>query len=455
MRPPPSPLLAFVPARPRPGLDRERADIGALVHRLEAAQWRSPQEIVARQHEALVRIVGHAAAQSPFCGRHLRAAGLAPQDLATPEGLRALPPIRRRDLQGSPDDVFCAAVPEACGPIADAASSGSTGEPVRLRRTALDQLLFRAMTVRFHLWHGLGTGLSFCQSRAGIDEIARMAKWGGTAGMFWPTGAMLAMPNQISIAEQARLIEGFAPDILLIYPSNIVALARHYEASGAAPFPVRQIRTTSETLPDHDRALIHRTWGSAPIDVYSSTEVGYIAMQCPASGLYHVMAETLIVEVIDEAGRPCREGEVGRIVLTDLNNHATPLIRYAIGDHAEVGPPCPCGRGLPTLRRILGRERNLVTMPDGSRHWPLTGRSRYRDVAPVLQHQMIQRERGRIEVRLVLERPLEGEEEATLRTIMQQALGHAFALDFQVYEDRLPMAPNGKFEEFVNLLDGA
>ncbi|MBA2933136.1 phenylacetate--CoA ligase family protein [Sphingomonas sp. CGMCC 1.13654] len=450
----PSPLLAFVPNGPRPGVGREQADIGALVHRLEAAQWRSPEEIAARQFEALAKLAGHMGRESPLFRRQLDAAGLAPHDLGTQEGLHAFPPIRRRDLQGPPKDVFCATVPDACGEIVHASSSGSTGEPVRLRRTALDQLLFRAMTIRFHLWHGIGTGLSFCQSRAGVDEVVSARKWGGTAGMFWPTGPMLAMPNQLAITEQARLIEGFQPDILLIYPSNIVALARHYEANGKAPFTVRQIRTTSETLPDPDRALVERMWGCAPVDVYSSTEVGYIAMQCPQSGLYHVMAETLIVEVIDDAGRPCREGEVGRIVVTDLNNHATPLIRYAIGDHAEVGPPCPCGRGLPTLRRILGRERNLVTMPDGSRHWPLTGRSRYRDVAPVLQHQMLQRERDRIEVRLVIERPLTDGEEAALRAIMQQALGHPFALDFEYYEHRLPMAPNGKFEEFVNLIDG-
>ncbi len=448
----PSPLLAFVPDGPRPGLDSNHADIGALVHRLEAAQWRSPEDIQTRQHEALVRLAAHMSASSPFFGRHLAAAGLVPDDLGTPEGLRSLPPISRRDLQGPPDDVFSIAVPAAYGEIGLAASSGSTGEPVEVRRTRYDQLLHRAMTVRLNLWHGLGTGLRLCQSRAELKAVVQTPHWTNTPGLFWPTGPMLMVPNQLSITEQAKIIEDFEPDILLIYPSNIVALAQHYETSGRPPVALRQIRTISETMSASDRALVRRTWGRPVVDVYSSTEVGYIAMQCPQSGLHHIMAETLLVEVIDEAGQPCAEGEIGRVVLTDLNNYASPLIRYAIGDHAEVGPVCDCGRGLPTLRRIVGRERNLVTMPDGSRHWPLTGRSRYRAVAPVLQHQMLQINQDLIEVRLVLERPLTDGEDMKLREIMQSALGHPFTLDFRIYEDRLPLAPNGKFEEFVNLI---
>ena len=76
------------------------------------------------------------------------------------------------------------------------------------------------------------------------------------------------------------------------------------------------------------------------------------------------------MEVLDNHGRPCKEGETGRVVLTDLHNFTMPLIRYEIGDYAEVGPPCACGRGLPVLARILGRSRNMLTLPAGDRIWP-------------------------------------------------------------------------------------
>jgi phenylacetate-CoA ligase len=60
--------------------------------------------------------------------------------------------------------------------------------------------------------------------------------------------------------------------------------------------------------------------------------------------------------VLDQRGNPRGPGEVGRVVVTPLNNFAMPLIRYELGDTAEVGAPCACGRGLPVLTRILDRD---------------------------------------------------------------------------------------------------
>jgi phenylacetate-CoA ligase len=117
------------------------------------------------------------------------------------------------------------------------------------------------------------------------------------------------------------------------------------------------IRTLGETLQPRIR---ERALAAFPVrleDNYSAQEAGIVALQCPDSALYHTMGESLIVEVIGEDGHACREGEVGRVVLSDLHNFATPLIRYELGDHAEAGGACSCGRGLPTLKRVLGHAR--------------------------------------------------------------------------------------------------
>jgi phenylacetate-CoA ligase len=141
--------------------------------------------------------------------------------------------------------------------------------------------------------------------------------------------------------------------------------------------------------------------------------------------------------------------EMGRVVVTDLHNFATPMIRYDIGDFAEVGPACPCGRGLPTFRRVVGRERNLLRLADGRRHWPLLGGYHFRDVAPVRQFQAIQHSFERIEMRLVCDRELTGQEEDALCAMILKALGHDFTLELRYFRERLPLGPNGKFEEFV------
>ena len=105
--------------------------------------------------------------------------------------------------------------------------------------------------------------------------------------------------------------------------------------------------------------------------MYSSQEFGYIALQCPDAHTYHVQSEAVYVEILDGPGGPCRPGEVGRVVISTLHNYATPLLRYEMGDYAETGGDCVCGRTLPVLNRIVGRERNMWIMPNGQRMWPV------------------------------------------------------------------------------------
>jgi phenylacetate-CoA ligase len=301
-----------------------------------------------------------------------------------------------------------------------------------------------AITMRDHLWHERDFRQPFCSIRANFAEIVLCRDWGPPVNWLFPSGLLLGIPVVTDVDRQIELVREFKPRTLLVYPSNLAAIMRRDSALPS----VREIATIGETLspPIRDEA---RSRFGAVVDTYSSQELGTIAIQCPDSPLYHVMAENLIVEVLNEDGSACREGETGRVVVTDLRNFATPLVRYDLGDVAQVGPPCTCGRGLPTLRRIAGRERNLIMMPDGTRHWPLVGFCYFREIAPVLQYQFIQQDRETIELRLVTERPLTGEEEAGLAARVQNTLGFPFAVHFSYFEGRIPAAADGKFEEFI------
>lgn len=267
--------------------------------------------------------------------------------------------------------------------------------------------------------------------------------------LLFTTGPSQHIPITTDVKRQTNWLRDFKPDNVVIYPTSLDALAQYFRRHGMTLPGLRHIRTIGETLSPAIRALAREVFGAKVEDLYSSQEVGTIAIQCPESDLYHVMAEAVLVEVLDESGAPCKDGEVGRIVITDLHNFATPIVRYDIGDYAERAGPCPCGRGLPSLRRILGRERNLIVMPDGTRHWPLVGFTRFRDIAPIRQYQFIQHDRELIEVRLVSEQPVSSEQEAALRAVIQRALGHPFTLKFAYCADQIPRAPGGKFEEFV------
>ncbi|MCC6918478.1 MAG: phenylacetate--CoA ligase family protein [Alphaproteobacteria bacterium] len=425
--------------------------VGARVKALEASQWQPAAQLAQMQFAALGRLAAFANTYSPFFHRRLAAAGLSPDDLARPAGFAALPPMERRALQRAAD-IFSKGVPPAHHPLNRTQTSGSTGEPVTVVRTRVNNLDWLALTMRDYTWHGADFARPLAVVRANIPGLSRNPDWGAPASLLRHTGPSIAIPIALSAAEIFALLEEVRPGNLLAYPGTLRALVDHAVATGARLEGLKAIRSIGETLSPELRTDARNTFGAPVTDVYSAQEVGYIALECPDSGLYHTMAETMIVEVLKDDGTPCAPGETGRVVLTDLRNLATPLIRYAIGDHAEAAAPCPCGRGLPTLKRILGRERNLILMRDGTRHWPLVGFHRFREIAPVSQYQMIQRTPEEIEVRLVTERPLTPQEEQGLTQRIQTSLGHPFRLSFVYFPDRLPIPASGKFEEFMSLV---
>jgi phenylacetate-CoA ligase len=218
------------------------------------------------------------------------------------------------------------------------------------------------------------------------------------------------------------------------------------EETGVRPTSLREARTFGETLDPGIREKCRDLWDVPVTDVYSTEEFGTIAYQCPVATNFHVMAENVLVEVLDGEGNPCQPGETGQVVVTSLNNFATPFIRAVLGDMAVAGAPCACGRGLPVIERIIGRERNLFVRPDGARVFP----EFYREMTmlpPVRQFQLTQKTVELVEVKLAVTRALTAHEEDTIRGFLAGGFGHAFNLDF-VYVDEIPVEPNGKYQDY-------
>lgn len=303
--------------------------------------------------------------------------------------------------------------------------------------------------MRDHIWHDADFSNPLAVVRGTVPEIKQVKKWGAPVSLFHQTGPALSVPIAKTGEELYEILSDFKPGNMLIFPGSLMALLDYLAATGKKIPSLEIIRTVGETVSPDLRDYTRELLGIPICDAYSSQEFGCIALQCPQTELYHTMAENMIVEVLDEEGHACKPGQVGRLVITDILNYATPLIRYAIGDYAEVGEPCACGRGLPTLNRILGRTRNLVLKPDGRRHWPLVGFHKFREIAPILQYQLIQTTIETMQVNLSISRPLTAQEEAELGTHIQNSLGYPYDLSFTYFFDRLPVGPSGKFEDFI------
>lgn len=427
----------------------EQRPLPALLQQLGQLERAPLEELAAGQQQQLGVLTFWLAQHSVFHQRRLQAANLALLQPLTLDTLANLPPMTRRELQSGEDELFCEP-PPSHQPVTETRTSGSSGESVVVLRTQISHLFWLAYGMRDHLWWRRDFSGKLAIIRANLSqERISLNSWGPPASLLTTTGPGHAFSMAMDTATQARLLVNIDPHYLLTYPNNLAELLRYIESDRLSLPSLLQIRSIGETLPSDLRDETRRVLGVEIVDTYSSQEVGVIAIQCPASGLYHLMAENLIVEVLNEQGVACLSGETGDVVVTDLHNFATPLIRYAIGDRAEVGPPCICGRNLPTLSRILGRSRNMVLFPDGTRRWPIVGFYRYREIAPVIQYQLVQRSRQSIDVNLVVERPLVPQEEIALADVIRENIGYPFNIQFIYHPHRIPVSKGGKFEEFV------
>jgi len=427
----------------------------AYQKRLQETQWWSTERLLAHQLRQLGSLVAHTWRTVPSQRARLAAAGLEPESPIELESWRCLVPLTRREIQRAGNTLWSDAVPAEHGAILTTTTSGSTGTPVTVRGTVFDAIVGKAITLRHFLWHSYdftGRLASIRRTHGQIYEYPHgrsVPRWGDTATFPFATGPAAVLSIGTSVAQQARWLRRQNPNYVLTYASNLHFLAMHCREQGIALPALEHVISMGEALSGETREECHRAWGAPVIDAYSAQEVGAIALQCPDFERYHVQAETIFVEVVDDRGEPCRPGETGRVLVTPLNNFAMPLLRYEIGDHAEIGEPCLCGRGLPTLNRVLGRERNaLLVTRTGDRYWPAFGSRKLRQLAPIVQHQLVQKTATRLEARLVTERPLTPDEESSVRAHILAALPCRFELVF-AYCDLIPHNRSGKFETFV------
>ena len=418
----------------------------AMQYQLQQSQWWSPEQLRSQQFRQLNVLLRHAYDTTSYYRRQFDAADFDPKPTLTEQTFTRLPLLTRAQLQQSFSDLCSQRVPASSGRITENMTSGSTGMPVRFLTTELTAFYWRVFTLRDHLWHRRDFSGKLAAIRLKVKE-GEWPGWGSSVDTVLRSGSSATLDINRDVDEQLRWLEQQNPVYLLTFATNLEALARRSRDLGVRLPALREARTISEMLPPGLRALVREAWGVPLVDLYSSQEIGYIALQCPEHEHYHVQPENTLVELLRDNGTPCVPGEVGRVVLTSLHNFAMPLIRYEIGDYAETGVPCSCGRGLPVIHHIMGRVRNMVRLPDGGRHWPSLGMLSAMPIGLIKQFQCIQLSLQQIEVRLVTARPLSAEEEMQLRASMHKKLGYPFDLAI-VYCEKLERGAGGKFEEF-------
>lgn len=242
-------------------------------------------------------------------------------------------------------------------------TGGSTGEPVKLYKNSDALARERAATWRAYAWAGVTIGDK--QARFwGVPHNAKDAKKAELIDFISNRKRVSAFNlTTDSLNDYYKTLLKFKPRYLYGYVSVIRRFCEHLAANDLSPLPsVQSIITTSEILSESDRVFIESVCKVKVYNEYGCGEVGSIAHECE-HGNMHIMADNMLVEILDSNGNPASSGEV---VVTDFFNRATPLIRYRLGDFASIShESCACGRTLPILKGIHGRAYDIIKTQSG------------------------------------------------------------------------------------------
>jgi phenylacetate-CoA ligase len=422
---------------------------------LNASQWLSPSDMRELQDEKLRRLVRHAYRSVPYYRVQMQQAKLHPEDIRGQADLHKLPFLSKADVRKHLHfDILQEGVSHA--DILKVTTSGSTGEPFVCYADRA-QLEFRwAATLRSQEWTGYRFG----------DPTFRL--WHQTIGMsksqiakertdawfcnrsFFPVFEL----SEKALANAVEVIEARRPTLIDGYAEAFNVLAQYLEARGGLNFSPKALMSSAQSMPPSSRAIIEKAFGCKVFDKYGSREFSGLAYESSAHNGHLVVAEGYIIELLVD-GRPAEPGEVGEVVVTDLNNFCMPFIRYRIGDLAvalDNSEPSACGRGLPRIGEIQGRVQSIVLGMDGrfvpGSFFPHVLKDY--DYA-IKRFQIVQEEVGAIKFHVVKGSRYSDATLAEIKQLFYQYLGDGLRIEV-VFEDNIALVRTGKHLASVSKL---
>ncbi|MCB1490088.1 MAG: hypothetical protein KDJ88_21845 [Bauldia sp.] len=364
---------------------------------------RDARDALPAQRELLRERVVSAIRDVPFYTELYRPFGPPPEDLdAFMAWFGTLPVISRADFEDVPDDHRVSRA-YADVSLVRKQTSGSTGIPFVLY---IDERVASFRSWRFRKPH-LASGESapdtleflfperFRRDRQ-VRVVANQSGDGAppaegvrrtrTEKSYSTLTDALKAPEAMYrdlAAKQPRTLTGYA--------SSIVGLAAFMVAENRRLPSVRRIWTTSEMLTPEGREAIRTAFGFEPREAYASVEFGFMGWQEEPQGAYRLETDRLVFEGVSLAsGRAAAPGEDSRVVISDLLNDATPLLRYEIGDIAVMAEPTDfsptCYGSIAALR---GKTNDSIRDAGGRRIEPFALLGHLKETLGAAQYRLI------------------------------------------------------------------
>jgi len=327
-------------------------------------------------------------------------------------------------------------------------SGGSTSEPVKFFMDRKTVEYYEAARWRGLSWFGITNG-SRCAMIWGNPielELSKQRRY--RLKEKWLKNRIIIPAYALDtpkIGEYVRKINSFTPEYIYGYSSALYAFSELVEKSGfKIAAKLKAVVSTAEMLHDYQREKIEQIFACPVVNEYGARDGGIIAMQCE-NGSMHVSYENMIIETV----RPgtfehTDNGESGIVLITDLNNFVMPRIRYMVGDRASLSEkPCTCGRSLPVISSIDGREDDVFLTKDGKLIHGHIFNHIARDSGVIAKIQMIQEDVDHAELKYVR---IEGADDGAVYKFLSDIRAVLPGCEITIHEvPDIPSSPSGKF----------
>jgi phenylacetate-CoA ligase len=421
----------------------------ASLDELNQTQWLDRDTLRAIQTEKLEKLLAYAYQFVPYYRRTFEQAGFHPDQLRhDPESFYRIPFLNKNLVRQNFLDLQTKE-PGHRRQLSRVTTSGSTGQPLIF----LQDHAFRdhvTADIQRHLgWAGWKMGqLHAYIWGSNFEETAshalrnRLIDW--EWNRFLANGFTLTEEKMAAFAEKVHHLR---PRVLFGYASCLYRFAQYVRQSPYRDITFDGVISSAEVLNPVVRKVIEETFECGVFNRYGTKELGGVACECDKHRGLHTSMENNFVEIIVD-GHHAQPGEIGGIIVTNLNNWGMPFIRYEIGDEGawEIEGECPCGRSSQRLKSIEGRIVDQFVTRDGRASWAGFAGDGYSSLLAqpyIKQFQIIQESLDKITVRLVKDGEIPASLLARLTQTLKTAFGEEITVEFE-FPDQITVLPSGK-----------
>lgn len=420
-------------------------DVTFQSEKLSNTEWSNRNNLLSLQEHKLKKLCKIAYSSCTFYEEMFKNANLEP-DAVSIDSLSKLPIITKAVIRENFKGVLNRDYPEK--EISQNATGGSSGEPFVFCQSSDSQIVSAALTQRGYNWCGMQPGFPFVKLWGAPTDIQRTTT--SIKSKFWNYLYNQRFIDAFNAGDdflkhEHEQIKAQTPFLLLSYANILYEFALFIERNNKEFLNIPAVVSSAGTLYEFQREVIQRTISRNVFNRYGSREFGSIAQECAEHKGLHINMERFIIEIDnpDEYG-------VGDILVTDLENHVFPFIRYKIGDIGQLtGAECPCGRHSIMLRKVIGRELDVIRTPSGKMISGVIFPHFFKDFPEIILGQVIQDKIDHIEIRFKLQEGSSIRDIEPLVNKIEKVTNHELKISVNIDQD-LIINPTGKYRPVIS-----